>query len=105
MSNIVTKQLKINNSKNFIDNLSISSGNSLYMFLAKPNAWQGNDSDVPVPKDNQETTTKIWDEMVSLKRILPDSIINVVRRIDWNYDTVYAEFDNADENIFDKSFY
>jgi hypothetical protein len=105
MSNIVTKQLKINNSKNFIDNLSISSGNSLYMFLAKPNAWQGNDSDVPVPKDNQETTTKIWDEMVSLKRILPDSIINVVRRIDWNYDTVYAEFDNADENLFDKSFY
>jgi hypothetical protein len=105
MSNIITKQLKINNSKNFIDSVSLTSGNSLYMFLGKPNPWQGDDNSPPLPKDNQQNITNIWDEMVSLKRIYPNDIINVVKRIDWSYDSVYAEYDSMDENLFDKSFY
>jgi len=81
MPNIITNKLKLNNAKNFIDSVSLDSGNSLYMFLAKPNIW--NDETVPAPLDIQETNSKIWDEMISLKRILPSSIANVVRRVDW----------------------
>lgn len=104
MPNIVTNQLKINNSKNFIDSISLSSGNSLYMFLGKPNPWSDEDT-APSPKDTLENTAKIWDEMVSLKRILPTDIVHVVKRIDWTSGTLYDEYDSADEDLFSKSFY
>ena len=104
MPNIVTNQLKINNSKNFIDSISLSSGNSLYMFLARPNDWADN-TNIPIPIDSQENITKIWDEMISLKRILPENIIHVVERINWTYGTTYEEYNNKDENLYNKSFY
>ena len=104
MPNIVTNQLKINNSKNFIDSVSLSSGSSLYMFFGKPNPWT-NESSAPTPKDTLENNAKIWDEMVSLKRVLPDNIVHVVKRIDWVTGTIYNEYDNTDENLFEKSFY
>ena len=104
MPNIVTNQLKINNSKNFIDSISLSSGNSLYMFLARPNDWADN-TNIPIPIDSQENITKIWDEMISLKRVFPENIIHVVKRIDWTSGITYNEYNNTDINLFDKSFY
>jgi hypothetical protein len=103
MPNIVTNKLRINNAKNFLDSISLSGGNSLYMFLSKPNAWQ--DDTVPDPLDIKETYSKIWDEMISLKRILPTNISNVVRRIDWEFEGVYAEYDHDDNNLMSKNFY
>lgn len=105
MPNIVTKQLKITNSKNFIDSFALSNGNSLYMFFGKPNPWENGDVVVPSPKDNVENTTKIWDEMISLKRIQPENINHVVKRINWAYNDLYAEYDGEDENLFEKNFY
>jgi hypothetical protein len=104
MSNIITNQLKINNSKNFLDSITLSSGNSLYMFFGKPNNWK-DDSNIPAPKDNQDNVTEIWDDMVSLKRILPENVIHVVKRINWVVDTIYDEYTNLDDALFEKPFY
>jgi len=104
MPNIITNQLRINNAKNFIDSVQISSGNSLYMFLGKPNSWS--DEAAPgVPKDTLGYSAKIWDEMIGLKRITADSIAHVIKRIDWKTDTTYDEYDNNDTMLFERSFY
>jgi hypothetical protein len=103
MPTIITNKLKLNNAKNFIDSVSLDSGNSLYMFLAKPSIW--NDDIVPEPTDVQETNSKIWDEMISLKRILPSSIANVVKRIDWEIGEYYDEYNPEDPDLFSKNFY
>lgn len=105
MPNLVTKQFKISNSKSFIEQFSDSSGNSLYMFLAKPSVWNVA-SDTPTnPTDTIQDFPKIWDEMVALKRISPTNLINVVRRIDWIRNTVYAEYDHEDSNLLNKNFF
>jgi hypothetical protein len=103
MPNIVTNNLKISNAKNFKDSVSQDSGSSLYMFLAKPNPWPNDE--VPDPQDVQDTQSKIWDEIISLKRILPNSIINVVRRINWTLEETYAEYDHEDTDLLSKPFY
>ena len=103
MPTIITNKLKLNNAKNFIDSVSLDSGNSLYMFLAKPSIW--NDDIVLEPTDVQETNSKIWDEMISLKRILPSSIANVVKRVDWEIGEYYDEYNPEDPDLFSKNFY
>lgn len=104
MPNTITKKFKLVNAKNFMDTLSESSGNSLYMFLSRPNKWE--DDTVPdTPLDSQKDVARTWDEMISLKKISSENIINVVKRKDWTAQEIYAEYDNEDVNLFDKNFY
>jgi hypothetical protein len=105
MPNLVTKKFKIINARNFIEQFSVSSGNSLYMFLAKANQWAA-DNDTPLnPEDTQESYSTLWDEIISLKRVSPSSILSVARRINWEANKVYAEYDNEDSNLLEKDFY
>lgn len=104
MPNIVTNKLKIDNAKNFKNSVSTTSGNSLYLFLSKPSPWENNET-VPAPQDYSLDTIKSWDEMISLKRILPTDIAHVVKRINWEKYTKYAAYDNLDVDLFNKSFY
>jgi hypothetical protein len=82
----------------------LSSGNSLYVFFGKPTDWV-DDENIPEPKDSQYNVTQTWDEMISLKRVFPENIIHVVKRIDWTSGITYNEYNNTDINLFDKSFY
>ena len=86
MPKIITSKLKIDNAKNFIDRFN-GTNNTLYFFLGKPSAWP--DETTPLPlNDYSYDIGKVWDEMVSLKRVLPTSIANVVRRINWGKNTI-----------------
>ena len=103
MPKIITSKLKIDNAKNFIDRFN-DTNNTLYFFLGKPSAWP--DETTPLPlNDYSYDNGKVWDEMVSLKRVLPTSIANVVRRINWGKNTVYSPYDDQDIDLFSKEFY
>jgi len=104
MPNIVTNKLRIDNAKNFKNEVSLTSGNSLYLFLSKPSPWSDDDT-VPNPLDYSLDTARTWDEMISLKRIVPLDIAHVVKRINWEKFTTYAAYDNLDPDLFSKSFY
>jgi hypothetical protein len=104
MPNIITNKLRIDNANGFKDRVSLSSGNSLYMFLAKPNKWEDDDLP-PDPIDTQDFKSKTWDEMISLKRILPDNICSIVKRINWTAGEIYAAYDNEDSELYVKEFY
>ena len=103
MPNLITQKFKINNAKDFVQNLT-SANTSLYVFLSRPNPWYNDDSP-PTPYETVSDVSTVWDEMVALKRINSTDVVNVVRRIDWTTDTVYTEYDNEDTELFTKDFY
>jgi len=103
MPNIVTKKIRIDNARRFIETLGIST-NSLYTFIARPQPW-ADDSAPPVPSDTAEEHAKVWDEIVALKRILPTDAKPVVKRINWTLYETYAAYDNEDEDLQEKNFY
>jgi len=105
MPTLVTKQFKIHNAKAFLEQFSNSSENSLYMFLAKPSAWNPIEDIPPDPEDTFQSYSKIWDEIISLKRIPFTNMINVVKRVNWVKDKVYSEYDHEDINLLQKEFY
>jgi len=104
MPNIVTNKFKINNAQSFLDSYTVTGDNTLYMFLAKPDPW-GTDDTPSAPVDTLQNHSKTWDEVVSLKRILPGNMVNVVKRINWVAQTIYAEYDHEDSDLLTKNFY
>ena len=104
MPNIVTNKFKISNAKSFLDSYTVSGENTLYMFLAKPDPW-GEGDFPPDPQDSQQNYSKTWDEIVSLKRIVPTNMVNVIKRINWEAQTIYAEYDHEDTELLTKNFY
>lgn len=103
MPNILTKQIKIDNAKTFLDNLTIPES-SLYLMLGRPNPW-ADDKNPPEPLDNEAALAKLWDESIGLKRIFPLDAAPVVRRINWQSFKVYDEYNNQDVDLWEKNFY
>ena len=131
MSAIVTDQFRINNAGNFLGDVS-NTANSYYVFVGLsnpsvngvPNAFGRNESDA---KWNDETTRKkpvdsinylnhVRDTMIFGKKITPDNIRRVVRKINWVKDTTYDMYrhdyssDNQAPNgqtsrLYDSNFY
>lgn len=91
MAAIITNQLRILNSKNFISGIN-SSQNSYYMFMGLTNSseYDPNWNTSPIaPKDNFDEENSYWDTMIALKKINSEDVSQVIRRINWESGTIY----------------
>lgn len=103
MAAIITDQLRILNSNNFVS-FAKDQNNSLYTFIGLPNSseysptWNIN----PIsPKDSFEEENNIWDSIISLKKIKQNDIKRVIRKITWASGTTYDMYrhDISRDNI------
>lgn len=85
---------------------------SAYVFIGRPEQWVDsangavNDSNPPqVDDDTQHADFEYWRDMLGIKRVLGANCQLVVPRINWTANTVYAQYDDTDENLPSKSFY
>jgi len=118
MSAIITDQLRIVNSDNFVAGVA-STSNSYYLFIGLPNAtefqsdWNENS---PAPKDSFSEENDYWDTMIALKRINAADISRVVRKITWTSGTTYEMYrhdysrsnlspQTSSTNLYDTNFY
>ena len=89
MSAIITDQLRILNSENFVAGIA-STTNSYYAWIGLPNPadfqsdWSENP---PAPKDSFSEENDYWDTMIALKKLNSDDIARVVRKITWSSGT------------------
>lgn len=103
MPNIVTKEIKLSNARNFLDSLSVSD-RSIYLMIGRPQSWY-KESSPPEPTDSPQEISKIWDESIAVKRILPIDVRAVIPRRNWTEFEIYTEYDHQDLDIWDKNFY
>lgn len=92
MSAIITDQIRILNSKSFIDSIKTGKSN-LYTFVGLPNASEYSsdwDSNPPAPKDSFDEQNDYWGSIISLKKINPaNDVRNVIRKVLWDSGTSY----------------
>lgn len=89
MSAIITDQLRISRASQFV---SAASSTTYYSFigLSNPTDYQDNwDESPPAPRDSFEQENDYWDTMVSLKKIYPSDVKQVIRKITWESGTTY----------------
>lgn len=98
MSAIVTDQFRILNSSNFVDSVK-DPNNSYYVFLSLSNPsavgfgrttdWNTN---IPAPIDNFNYLNHIKDTIIFGRKITPSNVRRLIRRIDWNKNTIYEMY-------------
>jgi hypothetical protein len=98
MSAIVTDQFRILNANNFVESVE-NPNNSYYVFLSLPNptkvgfgrseVWNTN---TPAPIDNFNYQNHVSDTMICGKKISPQNIRRVIRRINWQQGTRYEMY-------------
>lgn len=118
MSAIITDQLRILNSENFVAGVA-STTNSYYVWIGLTNAtdfatdW---DTNPPAPKDSFNEENDYWDTMIALKRINASDVVRVVRKITWTSGTTYEMYrhdysrsntspQTSSTNLYDTNFY
>ena len=98
MSAIVTDQFRILNASNFVESVQ-NPNNSYYVFLSLPNpttvgfgrsdGWNDN---VPNPTDNQDYLSHAKDTIIFGKKVSPNDIRRLIRRVDWKQGTIYEMY-------------
>lgn len=91
MAAIITDQIRILNAKNFVAGVT-TSNNSYYVFLGLPNPYDIQsdwDYNPPSPKDNFDEENNYWDTIISLKKILPTDVRQVITKRIWSSGTTY----------------
>lgn len=107
MSAIITTKFRHENAKGFID--SVASDN-LYLFLGKSDPWSTSlaittDSTAPTPLDSLVEENDARQNMMALKKVSSSDAIRIALRHTWTSGTSYVAWDDADADIYTKSFY
>lgn len=103
MSNLLTKNFRIATSKAFLDQVTSNKSN-LYFFMGKVTPWPDESSSLP-PVDNSKYFSQVYDNIIAAKRVQPQDVKPVVRRINWEKNRSYAEYDDQDDFLLEKDFY
>jgi hypothetical protein len=91
MSAIITDQFRILSAENFMSSVELTS-NSYYAFVGLTNStdyksdWEESPLD---PIDSFYNYSDIWDTTIALKKINPNDVMMVVRKINWESGIIY----------------
>jgi|TARA_B100000035_G_scaffold119710_2_gene101540 hypothetical protein len=113
MPAIITDQIRVLNASNFVSGIS-TTDNSYYVFIGLPNAtdvasdWNTN---TPSPIDNFDEHDKIYDTLISAKKINSSDVLRVIRKNNWTSGSIYEMYrhdysiDNLSPNTSSTSLY
>ena len=65
-----------------------------YVFLARPTEW-ANEPTAPTPVDARADDSSIKRNILGVKKVNPSDVTLMVRRIDWETDTIYVQYDDT----------
>lgn len=75
-----------------------------YFFIGKPTPWGGRTLELnpPAPGDSSFQDQRVWDEILSLKKIDVGNISLVIPRSNWDEsgNTIYAIYDDRDQDLY-----
>lgn len=98
MPSIITNSLRSYNAANFEEAFLETSPDDLYIFLGRTTAWTDEDSpDTPI--DSPKQKLRIYDEIVGMKKVSTADIVPVIKRNDWQINTIYDEYDDEVEIV------
>lgn len=107
MSAIITTKFRYENAKSFISSVA---SDSLYLFLGKSDAWSNSvtvttDSTAPIPADTIVEENDARQNFMAAKKVTASDVSHVTLRHTWASGQTYVPWDDADSDIFTKSFY
>lgn len=103
--NLVSKKLNVSTARDFVD--SVKTEAAYYVFAAKHTPYANNsDTVITTPTDSLvDNTLDIYNNMIFGKRVSNTDVVEMIPRYDWSSNTVFAQYDDTDSELFTKNFY
>lgn len=103
MAAIITNQYRIHNAKQFIEAFDEADETNIYLFIGRPQEWEEEHSP-DTPEDTIESSYRVWDDMIALKKITASDVSHVIPRRNWTtgkfYDMYRSDYDgSADQGV------
>jgi len=90
MAAIITEKFRLNNAKQFIEDISQGSS-CAYSFIGRGHSWT-DDATPPTPVDSPNDEFDAYRNMVAMKKISTSDIAHSIVRRDWATGTTYDEY-------------
>lgn len=106
-----TKELSISSSEAFIDKIraedtSTQKNSSVLYAMIGNNLDYVNEPTPDTPVESpRDKYVDVWKNAIAAKKITGDDVSHVVRRINWTTGTVYAMYEDTDQDLYNKDFY
>ena len=101
---ILTINHYINQANAFISSVR-DTRHSYYVFAAKPSAWPNEGSPPSANSSLAQYEQGIYTDLMFGKLIQSSDVTNMIPRNDWTSNTVYAQYDQNDANLYSKQFF
>lgn len=100
----LTTNYYINQANSFIEDVN-DTRNSYYVFAARPQPWD-NEASPPQANDSvEQTSLSVYRDLLFGKLIANSDVYSLIPRYDWTANTVYAQYDQNDPDLYSKQFY
>ena len=100
MSAIIQNNFRVSAASKFISQVG-QTDNIIYAFLGRSLPWTI-ETEPPVPENWVKTTIDAYDDMLYLKRVIPNDVYHCIRRYNWERAYIYQTYTH-DETLFDAS--
>ena len=101
---VISKKFEVKSAEQFV--YSVSNLDGYYVFAAKHTPFSNGDVTPPTPTDSVANNTyTVYNDMLFGKRVANTDVIQMIPRVDWTANTVYAMYDDADSQLMTKQFY
>lgn len=105
MSSLITKKFRIHIAEQLKESLEENDPTQYYAFISQVQPWS-NEASPPSPQNTiQYTDYDIWRGMIGLKKVSNNSVSFSIPKYTWTSNTVYTEYSNLNENLFESQFY
>jgi hypothetical protein len=110
MTSLLTINHYVNQANTFVADVRDKSG-SYYVFVARPNPWTNANGDIDDTQtqavNNSVTQIELdtFNDLLYGKLIGSTDVSQATRRVNWIANTIYSEYDAADEDLYDKNFF
>lgn len=91
MATVNTNDLRIKNSKNYIDSLNQGTTAESYVFVGRVQPW-ADENAPPTPQNNNVEFYSTWDNIFALKRINNTDAFHMIPRVTWTSGEVYDRY-------------
>ena len=91
MATVNTNDLRIKNSKNYIDSLNQDGAAKSYVFVGRAQPWV-DENNPPIPQNNNVEFYNTWDNIFTLKRINDIDAYHMIPRTNWTSGEVYDRY-------------
>ena len=107
MTNLIPNYYRSNAAENFVNSFDDTKGvNSNYYYVFAGNHLPYSNNTIPsINDDVNDTTTDVYRNMIFGKKVEPTDVAMMIRRIDYEVNTVYAMYDDQDSELGSKNFF